>query len=780
MEQDTVDVFREKERDIELSDILHIVRIRWYWLVLSVLICCGAGTLYLLWAPKVYTRTASVLIKDDSKGGGAMSETAAFEDLGLFNVKRNVDNEILVFRSEQHMMTVARRLHLDISYTIKEGLRTTELYTRSPVALQFFDVEESQEFSLTVTPLSEDRALLSGFSENAQEEVIAMLNDTVVTSLGKVLVTPTLYYTDASFHVPVTVTKYSMADIIEYYGQELQVALASKTATIINLTLKDVSIPRAEDVLNTLIAVYNEEAINDKNQIMVNTSNFIKERLLIIEEELGDVDTDIELYKRENRLTDIQSETGMYLKESSRYNEDELALENQKQLAGYIRHYLTDPSRSSDLIPSNTGISDVNIEGQISEYNTTLLKRNRLISNSSNRNPVVMDLNNSLNAMRQTIIRAVDNLIVGLDVQLRNIKERNRQNTRRISEVPTQQKNVLSIERQQKIKESLYLYLLNKREENALSQSITESNARIIDPATGSNLPVAPKTKIVLLAAFVLGIVFFAGGIWLQHVLNTKVRNRRDIEDVLTAPFLGDIPLNKGKKGKERKDGILVHEFSRDPISEAFRIVRTNISFMQVNAGESQVVMFISSRQGAGKTFASLNLAMSLALTNKKVIVVDLDIRKGTLSAMVQKDRNRPGVTHFLSGKEADIQAIINKKGVMDVLDVIYAGPIPPNPSELLLGERLDTLIEALRKEYDYVIIDCVPDGIVADASIVNRVTDLTVYVIRAGLLDRRQLPDIEKLYRQKRYNNMSILLNAVDYKSDGYYYGHQYGYGYH
>ncbi|MDR1980049.1 MAG: polysaccharide biosynthesis tyrosine autokinase [Tannerellaceae bacterium] len=777
MEQDTLDVFKEKESEIELSDILHILRMKWYWLVLSVAMCCSVGALYLLWAPKVYTRTASVLIKDDSKGGGAMSESAAFEDLGLFNVKRNVDNEMLIFQSEQHMTTVAERLHLDISYTIKEGLRTTELYTHSPVNLQFPDAEKMQEFSLVATPLSEDQVLLSGFLDDASEEVIATLNDTVATSLGRVLVTSTLYYTDAFYHVPVTVTKGNMTKVIKRYVRELQIALASKTATIINLTLQDVSISRAEDVLNTLIAVYNEEAISDKNQIMVNTSNFIKERLLIIEKDLGSVDTDIEVYKRENRLTDIQSETGMYLRESSRYSEDELALENQKQLADYIRTYLTDPSRSADLIPSNTGISDVNIEGRIGEYNSNLLKRNRLISNSSNRNPVVMDLNNSLSAMRQSIIRAVDNLIVGLDVQLRNMKERDKQNMRRISDVPTQQKNVLSIERQQKIKESLYLYLLNKREENALSQSLTESNARIIDPATGSDLPVAPKTAIIMLAAFVLGVVFFAGGVWLCNALNTTVRNRKDIEAVLTAPFLGDIPLHKHKKGDNNR--LLVHEFSRDTVSEAFRVVRTNMSFMQTKAGGGQVVMFVSLREGAGKTFVSLNLAMSLALTNKKVIMLDLDIRKGTLSSIVQKDQDVPGITHFLSGIEDNIGAIVSEGEVMDVLDVIHAGPIPPNPSELLLSDRLDALIKVLRREYDYIFIDCVPVDIVADASIVSRVADLTIYVIRAGLLDRRQLPDIERLYRQKKFNNLSILLNAVDYKSDGYYNGYQYGYGY-
>jgi capsular exopolysaccharide synthesis family protein len=717
------------------------------------------------------------LIKDDSKGGG-ISESAAFEDLGMFNVKRNVDNEVLVFKSKQLMSAVAQRLHLDINYTIKEGLRTMDLYTRSPIILQFLEVEESQEFSLNATPLSEDQVILSDFSIDAAEHVVATLHDTIATVVGKVVVTPSLYYTDAYYNLPVSITKRDIAEVVDDYTGRLQVALANKTATIINLSLKDVSIPRTEDILNTLIAVYNDAAINDKNLITVNTSNFINERLIIIEKDLGVVDTDIEVFKRENQLTDIQSETGMYLRESSQYSQEDLGLENQKALAGFIRDYLTDPARNADLIPANTGISDVNIESQISEYNNTLLKRDRLISNSSSRNPVVMNLNNSLSAMKQTIIRAVDNLIVGLDIKIRNVKERNRQNTRRISEVPAQQRYVLSIERQQKIKEELYLYLLNKREENALTQAITESNARIIDPANGSNAPVAPQTKIVLLAAFILGLVIPSGSLWLKNTLNTTVRSRKDVEDVLSIPILGEIPL---RKKKERSHEVVVRENGRDPVSEAFRIIRTNMDFMQVKTDHMQVVMFTSFHPGAGKTFVSINLAASVALTHKKVILIDLDIRKRTLTSLVQKEANPVGITHYLSGRVADFHTLIHKKEVngLDNLDVIYAGPVPPNPAELLLSQRLDVLINELKKEYDHIFLDNVPSGMVADAPIVNRVADLTIYVVRAGLMDRRQLPDLERMYRQERFKNMSVILNAINYKQAGYGYYSYYGYGY-
>lgn len=693
---------RVEENELNLEDILQVVLANWHWFVLSVVVCAGAAFLYLKWAPKVYTRTASVLIKDDAKGG-ALSESAAFEDLGIFGTKRNVDNEVLVFKSRRLMTEVARNLHLDVSYTVKEGLRTVELYTQSPVLLSFPDAEEAQAFSLRAKPISAEEVVLSDFvidDESAGEPMTVALNDTVTTPVGRVVVVPSLYYGDKYFNTTVQVTKSPLQNVAIGFQANLQATLASKTATIINLTLQDVSIPRAEDVINTLISVYNTDAINDKNQIVMNTSNFINDRLIVIEKELGSVDSDIESYKREHQLTDISSETGMYLQTSSRNQQEGLSLENQLSLAKYIKNYLTDPGKSSELIPANTGISDVNIESQIGEYNEMLLKRDKLISNSSNKNPVVQDLNNSLIAMKQTIIRSVDNLIVGLNIKIKNVQAQEEQTNRRISAVPTQQKEILSVERRQKIKEELYLYLLNKREENELTQRMTESNARIIDPASGSNVPVAPKSMMIFLASIVLGCAIPAGVLWMLVISDTKVRSRKDVEGVLSVPFLGEIPM----RDKKDKNEVVVHENGRDSVSEAFRIVRTNMDFMRVKDKNMQVVMFTSFNPGAGKTFVSINLAMSFALTHKKVVLVDLDIRKGTLSSHVKV--SDMGVTNYLSGRVDNVDEIIRKGELYDKLDIIHAGPVPPNPAELLLSDRLETLVAELRKRYDYIILD--------------------------------------------------------------------------
>ena len=716
------------------------------------------------------------MIRDDRQGGGGggFGESAIFSDLNLFGGGRNVDNEMLVFQSRSLVEKVVRRLSLDKSYKINDGLRKIELYTKSPVEVNFETAADGQYFSFEVMPLDSTQVELKDFVLAAagsqildDTKIVATLGDTINTPVGRLVVTPTLYYADVYYDEPIYFSKSTMEGAVNSYVGKLTVALANKYATIINLTFKDESIPRAADALNTQIAVYNEDAINDKNQIAVNTSNFINDRLIIIEKELGSVDSNIESFKRENQLTDIKSETGMYLQNTSRFKQEGLSLDNQLSLAIFIRQYLLDPTKASDLIPANTGLSDGGIEQMIGEYNEILLRRDKLLQGSSHRNPVVMDLNNSLNAMRQSIIRSVDNLITGLNININNLREQENMTARRIEAVPSQQKYVLTVERQQKIKEELYLYLLNKREENELTQAITESNARIIDAAGGSSNPIAPKGMMILLAAGVIGVLIPAGILFIMNLLDTKVQNRKELENVLTIPILGDIPRMVAKNAD--KDEVVVRANGRDSVSEAFRIIRTNMDFMQSKSGKVQVIMFTSSNPGAGKTFVSSNLAMSIAQTDKKVVIVDVDIRKGTLSGIFAGASGKMGLTNYLSGRTDNIDDLIGKTPENKDLDIILAGPVPPNPAELLLSKRFDDLIMELRKRYDYIIVDNVPANVVADAAIVNRVADLTIYVVRAGMMDRRQLPELENLYRQGKFNNLSVVLNSVSIKRSRY-----------
>ena len=357
---------------------------------------------------------------------------------------------------------------------------------------------------------------------------------------------------------------------------------------------------------------------------------------------------------------------------------------------------------------------------------------------------------------------------------MKSIQEQEQIARHKIASVPSQEKQVLSIARQQKIKEELYLYLLNKREENALNMAITESNARVIDAANGSDTPVSPKTMMILLAALAIGCVIPAAVIALIMLLNTTVRGRKDIEDNTTVPFLAGIPF---KRNKAEGDIVIVREGGRDSVSEAFRILRTNLDFMVGGENNAKVIMLTSANPGSGKTFVSFNLAMTLALAGKKVLLLDVDLRKRSLSKRMHAEGI--GLTNYLSGRVNNIDELIMKDEFHECLDVIHAGPTPPNPAELLLSKRLDILVDEIRNRYDYIIIDSVPSMMVADASITARVTDITIYVIREGLMDRRQLADVERIYRGNAFKKLCILLNGVGMKQKRYGYGYGYGYSY-
>lgn len=766
------DIFKtgtEETGGLGIRDIIDRILSYWYWFVLSVLICLSVAYIYLKVTPQIYTRTATVLIKDNQNGG--VTESAAFEELGTFGRKNNVDNEIFVFKSKRLMMEVVRRLNLNVGYTRKDWLKTSDLYGISPVEVIFSADVNEYPASFTVTPVSGTEFYLSAISSENTPPVKAHFGDTVTVSFGKIVVKCTPYYTETSNNLPIRVVKQKVDGVANAYKNMVNVALKSKSTSLIDLSLQDVCSKRAEDVINTLIDVYNEEVKNDKNRIAVNTADFIKKRLNIIGEELGDVDREIENYKKKNELTDIISETGIYLQNNNTYKNEGIEIENRIKLARFIRDYLTDDTKSDDLIPTNIVLTDGGIDEQIGIYNETLLKREKLIQNSSGKNPVIEDLNRSLKAIRRSIIRSVDNLLVSLEMKLKNLQEQEGVMKRRIASVPTQEKDILSVARQQKIKEELYLYLLNKREENALSLAITESNARIVDSAYGSNIPVTPKPSMIFLIAFALGCIIPAVIMYLREMLSTSIRGRKDIEDNISIPFLGEIP----QKENSSENDVVVHENGRDGISEAFRIVRTNMDFMRMNESESKVIMFTSANPGAGKTFVATNLAMSFALTSKKVILLDTDIRKGALKRYVTSVKK--GITNYLSGKVNTIDEIIIKGELHPNLDVIQAGPVPPNPAELLLNTRLEELITELRKRYDYIIIDNVPAMMVADAAIVNRVADITIYVVRQGIFDRRQLPELEKLYKNDKFRNMSVILNGV--KKQNYRYGYGYGYNY-
>lgn len=762
----------KNDQGLNIVDLFMYLASQWKWFLLSILICGGIAWYNYARAPLVYFRSATVIIKDPSN----KASTSGLDRFDNFINKVNVANEILQFRSKKLMREVVQRVHADVSYQIKDGLRSNELYNESPVLVSLPDALPEQSFSFTMTLKDAKMVTLSDFSGiEAKPSYEVALNDTVAIIEGmNVVVTATNYLRDSWLNTPIRVQKLPVESMVNYYKNALGIQQEEEEASILTLALKDSSPARAEDVLNTLITVYNEEAIKEKNQVAVNTANFINERLIIIERELGNVESNLESFKQRNQIVDIASSAGMYMTESQKYNADAMELETQLRLANFIKDYLTDPSKETDLIPSNTGISDMNIENQISLYNAAKLKRDHLIDDSSVNNPVVQELNNSLRAMKQSIIRAVDNMIVSLNVKRNDAQNREMRAQDRVTAIPTKERQMLSIERQQKIKEALYLFLLNKREENALSQAMADNNARVIDGAEGSNAPISPNRNRILLLGLLVGIAL-PGAVCLAILfMDTRVHGRKDIEGVTSVPYLGEIPLDKEAMKDHRRKVMAVKEQGDDIVSEAFRILRTNMAFLSKKDKPAQVITFTSFNIGAGKTFIARNLSMSLAYMKKRVVMVDLDIRKGTLSRHF--GHYHVGVTNYLSDNTVKVDDIIQHQ---EGFDLIPAGILAPNPAELLMDNRLDELMNELRTRYDYIIADNVPVGLIADATIANRIADLTIFVVRAGKLDRRQLPDIEKLYQEKKLKNMALVLNGANPERHGYGYSYGYGYGY-
>lgn len=751
---------QNRNDEVNVMDILLYLASKWKWFLLSVIVFVGLAWLKYSSTPQVFFRSATVIIKDPSN----KIASAGLDRYDNYINKVNVANEILQFRSRKLMREVVKRVNADVDYQVKDGLLMSELYTKSPVRVTFPELQDWEYVSLKVTPLSKFlvRVVERVDGEDAKE-LIVDFGDTVNVAGVRMLVTPTNYYSKEWFGEPVFVTRNPISSVVARYQGGLGIRQEEDEASILTLSLKDSSPARAEDVLNTLISVYNEEAINDKNQVAINTAEFINERLIIIESDLGGVESDLESFKKANNIVDLNSAAGMYVNQSQQYNSDVLELDTQLRLADYIKEYLTDPKRDIDLIPSNTGISDMKIEGQISQYNAAKLRRDKLIEDSSERNPVVEELNNSLNAMKQSIIRAVDNMIVSINVRRNDALARESRARVRVASIPTKERQMLSIERQQKIKESLYLFLLNKREENALSQAMVDNNARVIDGASGPSGPISPDRNKYILLGLLLGLAV-PGTVFLMIMfLDTKIHSRKDIKGKLSIPFVGDVPLDKDEESSS--------------VEEAFKIVRTNMAFMSKKDHPVQAIMTTSMGEGDGKTFISRNLAKSYVAAKKSVVLLDLDIRKGTLSTFF--GGHHVGVTNYLADPSLTLDDIIHHDKEVEGLDVISSGTHAPNPAELLMDERLDELFAELRKRYEFIIADSVPVGMVADATIAGRIADMTIFVVRAGRLDRRQLPDLETMYEEKKLRNMAIILNGADFSHKGYGYGYGYCYGY-
>ena len=765
----------------QIKEFLFICLEHWKWFVVSVVLCLMFAFFYIVVKQPIYERNASLMIKDDVAGGSSfMSEANTFADMGLFSMKSNVHNELICIQSPALILDVVKRLNLDMNYVEKGIISKRTLYGNTlPVSVKIVGLNDRDGCSFTMNVLG-NKVTLSEFHLNEaefNETITANIGDSISTPIGKIILIPGAVV-DVEHQREIFVSRSSLISAINGCSSKFSAAIADKQSSVINLTYKDVSLQRAEDFLNTLIAVYNENWIRDKNQIALSTSRFINERLTVIEKELSDVDGAISEFKSKNLITDVNAISNMYISRSEAANSQLLDLNNQLYIAKYIKNFLASKGDVLELLPAITGISSGTIENQIAEYNTKLLQRNSILANSSELNPIVVDYNNSLKLMQDAILVSIDNQISAIEAQIKGYKDSDAKNRDQIASNPTHAQVLISIEREQKVKEALYIYLLQKREENQLSQAFTAYNTRIITPPMGGNIPISPVKRNILLIAFFLGICIPAGIIYLFFVMNGKVKNIKDIE-MLTAPFAGEIPLCLPKKKFglfEKKQhqislSILVENNSRNVVNEAFRMLRTNVEFLLGRDKKSKVIMVTSLKANSGKSFITANLAKSFSVKGLKVVVVDLDLRHASASELVP--HTDAGVSGYLSEYINNIDDIIYP--VSDNYDLIPVGIKPPNPVELLQSEKLNMLLTELKAKYDLVFVDVPPINIVADTSVIAPYVDFSLFIVRFGLCQKDELPIIEEIYRDNKLNNMSICLNASVINSR-YHYG-KYGY---
>ncbi|MDX5438048.1 MAG: capsular biosynthesis protein, partial [Pontibacter sp.] len=564
---------------------------------------------------------STLLIKDDKKGPD-LSGNAVFSDLEIFQSTKSIDNQIQILKSKSLMQRVLTELSLYTSYFVEGRVKTTEAYGRSlPVRLIVSDLDSAAFNKSIVLHLKGDNAFDIEDGETitshklGQEIKTAYATFTVVAGMSPV----------SESRDKITVKFHDIRKLANHYNQKLTVAPVNKEASVLTIGLTDAVPEKAKDIIDKLIEVYNKEAVEDKNQIAANTIDFIDERLKFLTNELSEVEKDVESYKKQNELTDVSSEARLYLERASEYNKQLAELEIQIDVLSSIETYLKKQENQFELVPSTLTLQDPTLVGLIGKFNELQLERQRLLRTVKPGNPLVQNLDEQLGNLRVNILENLQNIKSGLTITRNNLRANSSQFASRIQQVPSIERELLEINRQQGIKEGLYLYLLQKREESALSLAATVSNSRVIDAAMAGDLPVKPKKQLIYLLAFLVGLGLPFAGIYLKDLLNDKVQEARDVEKATATPVLGEIAHNSSG------ETLVVTEDSRGPVSELFRLIRANLQFATVGK-ENRVILITSSMSGEGKTFFSINLAASLVLTGKKVVVIGFDLRRPRLS----------------------------------------------------------------------------------------------------------------------------------------------------
>ena len=731
----------QSEEQVNIQELLFRYLIHWPWFVVSIIICIACAWGYLRLTTPIYNISATVLIKDEKKGGGA-SMSSDLEKMGLegfISSSSNVDNEIEVLRSKSLAREVVNNLGLFVTYMDEDEFPSKELYHTSPVLVSLTHQEADKLPAVFPT----DEGTVAFFANNDTLSAVCPENITKERHITAFINRP--------------------FSVLKEYVNSLSIAPTSKTTSVVVISLENTNTRRGRDYINKLLEMYNINANNDKNEVAQKTAEFIDERIGIISKELGSTEQDLENFKRSAGITDLNSEAQIALTGNAEYEKKRVENQTQINLVMDLQRYMK--GNEYEVLPSNIGLQDAASAGAIDRYNQMLVERKRLLRTSTENNPTIINLDTSIRAMRTNVQATLDATLKGLQITKEDLAREASRYSRRINDAPTQERQFVSIARQQEIKSGLYLMLLQKREENAITLAATANNAKIIDEALADDNPISPKKTIVYLAALVLGVGLPVGVIYLIGLTKFKIEGRADVEKLTSLPVVGDIPLADEKTGS-----IAVFENQNNLMSETFRNVRTNLQFMLETA----------------------NLAISLSLLGKKVVIVGLDIRKPGLNKVFNIPKKEHGITQYLTNTTANLMDFVQPSDINKNLFILPGGTVPPNPTELLARGGLEKAIETLKANFDYVILDTAPVGMVTDTLLIGRVADLSVYVCRADYTHKAEFTLINELAENNKLPNLCIAVNGLDLNSRkyGYYYGYgkygkyygygkRYGYGY-
>ena len=771
----------EESSAFSLSSLWTIIVLNWQWIVLSAIIALCLAFCYLRYTRPVYTSVMKVLIKDDESKQMYRGNKMNLGDMGFISNSYGFDNELEILTSTNVNTRVVKSLKLYVSYAIEGRVQKIEQYQSNPIIV---DMPQHQlsvlrtPIQLEMTKANQGIHVAGKVSMAGQKEPVSFdydlkkLPGSINTPMGVIIFqqNPGTKWKDEKLYATII----PLETAARRYRGKLSAGPTSKNTTVARISFTDTQIGRSTDYLNELLKCYNEDANEDKNEVAVKTDEFIKERIDIIRGELDVTEGELEQYKKSNELINLSNDATTALSNTTEYQKKQVEFETQLNLINALINYVNNPANAMQVIPANLGLANANLNSTIAQYNELVLQRNRLLKSSSEDNAVVQRITTQLEEMWPSIRMSLDAIKNDVMTQKSGVDSQYRMFSSRISSTPTQERALTNISRQQEIKANLYLMLLQKREENYISLASTAAKARLIDSPLLVG-KVSPKDQMIWLIALLLGLGLPLAFFFLKNLLRYRIEGREDVEKLTKISILADIPL--AGKTVDGEKALVVRENTNDSMEEAFRGLRTNLRF--ILESDEKVILCTSCIPGEGKTFVCTNLAMSLALMGKKIIVVGLDIRKPRLVKLFNIPANKKGITTFISGNETSFEALDEQivHGVVNKnLDVLPAGVIPPNPSELISRDQLDRAVELLKEHYDYILLDTPPVGLVSDTLSIGRVADMCLFVCRADYSPRGNFDLINAFKAEDKLPKINLVLNAVDMRKKKY--GYYYGYG--